>query len=138
MRSQFYQSYIGLTALGFEVQPLSPSDQLDSSIGVHNMKSCASACNQQQLCRYFDYVTSTTACRIFRNGAVVASTIATVQVGTVLDMPDLYSSHGQPCTLVNCQINRYLTCDLTNTCQCLAGLFWNGSVCAGELLMIKF
>jgi hypothetical protein len=126
-----------MTTFGFEVQPWSPSDQLGSFVGMLNIKMCASQCNQQQLCRYFDYDTSTGGCRIFLDGTVVASTVPTSQVGTVLYMPDLYSSHGQPCTWNNCQINRYLICDSTNTCQCPTSLFWNGAMCVGELLLIR-
>ena len=137
VHTQFDKSHVELTAFGFKVQPLSPWNQVDSSIGIFSIKSCAYQCNKRQLCRYFEYVTSTTACRIFLDGAVIASVVPTVRVGTVRHMPELYSSYVQTCTSPNCQINRYLTCDLTNTCRCLLGLFWNGTVCAGELLMIR-
>ena len=62
IHTQFYQSYIELTASGFEVQPRSPSDQLEIFVGTLDITSCAFACNEEQLCRYFDYITSTAAC----------------------------------------------------------------------------
>ena len=138
MHTQFYKSHVELTAFGFEVQPLSPSNQLDSAVGIPTIKSCAYECNKRQLCRYFDYVTSTTACRIFLDGTIVASAALTARVGTVRFMSELYLSYGLPCTPLNCQINRYLICDLTNTCRCPTGLFWDGTACTGELLMVRY
>ena len=137
MQSQFYQSYIELTASGCEFQPRSSSDQLESFVGILDITSCASECNKEQLCRYFDYGTSTLACRIFLDGTVVASVVPTAQVGIVLYMPDLYSSYGQSCTWTNCQINRYLTCDPTNRCRCPARLVWDGTICTGEFLVLS-
>jgi hypothetical protein len=121
-----------MTTFGFEFQPQSSSDQLAIYSGVRNVVLCASKCNQQQLCRYFDYDTSAMVCRIFVDGTVVASVLPTSRVGIIRYMLDAYSSHGQPCTWNTCQVNRYLMCDAFNTCQCPTSLAWNGTMCIGE------
>ena len=132
MGAQLYQSSIEMTTFGFEVHPLSLSDLLASVDGLVTVKRCASKCNEQQLCRYFDYDTSTGGCRLFVDGEVAVSAVRTSRVGSVRYTADLYSSHGQPCTSSNCHINRYSICDATNTCDCPKRLFWNTAVCVSK------
>jgi hypothetical protein len=117
---------------GFECQPHSSTDQLTIFTDVRSDIFCASNCNLQPLCRYFDYDTSTMVCRIFKDGSIVASTSFTSRVGSVRYTSDLYSSYGQLCTWNNSEINRYLVCNIANKCQCPADLVWNTQMCVGE------
>ncbi|CAF0814447.1 unnamed protein product [Adineta steineri] len=118
-----------MSMFGFECQPYSSTDQL---IILNNIRSgilCASNCNQQPLCHYFDYDVSTKIYRTFMDASIVASTSSSSRVGSVRYTPDLYSSYGQLCTPNNCEINRYLVCNNANRCQCPPGLVWNMEMC---------
>lgn len=121
---------------GFECQSLSSTDRLAILNGVRSGILCASHCNQQPLCRYFDYDVSTAVCRVFIGCSAVASASSTSRVGTVRYKPNLYTSYGQVCTSSNCEINRYMICNIANVCQCPAGLLWNTQTCVGELFSI--
>ena len=132
MQTQLYQSQIHLSMLGFECQSNSSTGQLAIFNGVRSDILCASYCNQQPLCRYFDFDTWNEVCRIFKDGSIVASASVTSRVGSVRYMPDLYSSYGQPCAWNTCQINRYLVCHFYNRCQCPPGLMWNTQICVGK------
>ena len=132
MDTQWYVSKTTMTPFGFVVQPLAPSDLLATFSNVMSPMHCSRYCNQQQLCRFFDHDMATGTCRIFSNGGVASSSILTSRMGAVYEAPSLYSSHNQSCTSSNCQINRYLICGTSNTCQCPSGLVWNTPQCVGE------
>ena len=121
-----------MTNFGFECQPIVSADQLATFTSVLNVVHCASKCNQQAICRSFDYDTSTMMCRLFSDASVVSSNSTTSRAGSVQYTPDLYSSYGQMCTRDNCEISRYLTCNPFNTCQCPAGQRPNAQMCVGE------
>ena len=125
-----------MNMFGFECQSHSSTDRLAILNGVRSGISCASNCNQQPLCRYFDYDVSTAVCRIFMGCSVVASASSTSRVGTVRYKPDLYTSYGQPCAWNNCEINRYMVCNIANVYQCPSGLLWNTQTCVGEIFPI--
>jgi hypothetical protein len=132
VHSQFYQSQIHLSMFGFECQSNSSSGQLAIINGAHSSILCASSCNHQPLCRYFDYDTSMKVCLVFKDGSLVASSSATSRVGSVRYMPDLYTSYAQPCAWNNCEINRYMLCNAFSRCQCPTGLVWNVQISVGE------
>ena len=117
---------------GFEYQSNISTARLAVINGVCSGILCASTCNQEPLCRYFDYDTSTKICRTFKDGSIVASLSATSRVGSVRYTSDLYASYGQSCASNNCETNRYLVCNVYSRCQCPTGLVWNTQLCASE------
>ena len=126
-----------MTAQRLECQPSSSTDQLATWNGIASVMKCASKCNQQTLCRHFDYDSSTRICRVFRDCSIVVSASSTSKVGSVRYATDLYSSYGQPCTWNTCQVNRYLVCNIGNRCQCPAGFIWNTQICVGKSLFVS-
>ena len=132
VHAQMYQSQLSLTTFGYAVQQQSTPDLLATISNVMSVILCAGYCNQQQLCRVFDYHMATGICRIFSNGGVVSSNLSRSRVGTIRDLPSLYSSYSHQCTLSNCQVNRNLICGTNYTCQCPTGLVWNTQMCVSE------
>jgi NHL repeat len=132
VHSQFYQSQIHLGMFGFECQSNSSTARLAVINRIRSGISCVSICNQEPMSRYFDCDTSTKICRIFKDASIVASSSATSRVGSVHYTADLYTSHAQPCAPNNCEINRYLVCNVYSRCQCPTGMVWNAQLCVGE------
>ena len=131
-----YQSYLQLSALGFEFQPRSRVQLLVETTFPTRL-SCAVACNQLPACRAIDYDFSSRRCRLFESdlttGSVVPSPSASSVVGTMIVYPSMFAqSHDQPCQA--CQESRYEVCDTnTNTCKCRSRTFWSDSICAIQL-----
>ena len=126
-----------LSIFGFKCQSNSSNAQLAVINDVYSGILCASTCNQEPLCRYFDYDTSTKVCRIFKDGSIVVSASTTSRVGSVRYISDLFTSYGQPCAWNNCEINRYMVCNIFSRCQCPAGLVWNAQICVGESSLLS-
>ncbi|CAF1426030.1 unnamed protein product [Adineta steineri] len=123
---------MNITTFGFECQSNLSTDRLATFNNVLNIVHCASNCNRQPLCHYFNYDTWTKICRIFSDGSIAASNSSTSRVGTVRYIPSLYSSYGQPCASNNCQVNRYLSCNTFNICQCPASQVWYTQMCVAD------
>ena len=132
-----YQSTIQLSSMGLEYQPNNNIRFIATNIAQTQIR-CSAACNQLPTCRIFDYDTLSKRCRLFEGdtttGSIIPSSSPTSLVGTVYISSTIYSSiYNQSCQ--SCQQNRYQVCSTnTTTCQCPDHFYWNGSVCALQLL----
>jgi hypothetical protein len=135
--ASIYQSKMVLSAAGTEFQTKIISQQLSSTTVATKLR-CAALCNRLIACRTFDYDTVSKRCRLFEadtnTGSIIASSSSSSMVGSVRIDPSLYvKTHGQPCAL--CQQKRYDICSAnTSSCQCPTNTYWNGVVCALQLL----
>ncbi|CAF0855149.1 unnamed protein product [Adineta ricciae] len=133
-----YQSRLTISSAGYEFQPRY-SIQLLTSTTTPTIADCSLLCNQLLSCRILDFDSLSERCRLFEAdtitaGSIIVSSSSTSQVGTVHISSDLYVLiHNRSCNL--CQEYRYETCaENTNICQCPRNSYWNGSVCALQLL----
>lgn len=137
MIESIYQSNIRFTSSGFEYQA-NNNIQLITIITSSSKIRCSAACNQMSTCLTLDYDTLSQRCRLFAgdltSGSIIVSSSSTSLVGTVRISSALYSSiYNQSCQA--CSENRYQVCSSnTARCQCPDQTYWNGSVCALQLL----
>ncbi|CAF3307063.1 unnamed protein product [Rotaria socialis] len=131
-----YSSTVNFSLQGHEFQT-QYDVQLILNKTAQSLLLCSAACNQNPLCRTFDYDSSSRRCRLFEadltNGAIIATASQTSIVGSVKLSASLYASmYNRSCSA--CQENRYQTCSsTTNTCQCPGNSYWNGSMCPLQL-----
>jgi hypothetical protein len=132
-----YQSYMTLSPFGMEFQLWKGVQQLSRTTASTNLR-CAALCNQLITCRTFDYDTVSRQCRLFEadmtTGSIIVSSSPSSVVGNVVvDASTFANTHDQSCSL--CQQSRYEICSVnTSSCQCPPHTYWNGLVCALQLL----
>ena len=136
MIHSIYQSRIMFSPAAHEFQPRD-SIQLISVTTARSRTICSAACNEQPICRTFDYDSASTRCRLFEadqtTGSIIPSISSTSIVGNVLISPSqFFHIHNQSCE--TCQEDRYEYCSINgSTCQCRPHTFWNGSICLLQL-----
>jgi hypothetical protein len=130
---QIFQSLMTFSQPGTQYSPIVPSAQLILTSIQSSFKACAVACNQNVLCRVFDYgVNQPQQCRLFEGdtdtlGSIVSSPSSSSMVGTINITPDLYAAYGQPCASSSCSRTRYLQCGSNLTCECTPHTYWDSS-----------
>ncbi|CAM4868011.1 unnamed protein product [Rotaria socialis] len=108
-----------------------------SVLAVRSRLLCSAACNQIPSCRIFDYDSNSQCYRHFEsdltNGSHGLSVSPKSIVGILMLSTSLFTPLcNQSCG--SCPENRYQLCSLsTNTCQCPAKTYSNGSMCALQL-----
>jgi len=134
IQSQYtYQSLIVASNQGNQYSPIAASAQFISSSIVNSFKLCAISCNQNTLCRVFDFGGIVSQqCRLFEGdintlGSIIPSPMLDSMVGTIQITPSLFTQYGQACSSV-CSQSRYLTCSSNSTCKCMPHTYWNSSV----------
>jgi hypothetical protein len=131
-----YQSRVMFSSAGHEFQPRNTVQLILVTI-ARSRTICSATCNQQPACHIFDYDLASGRCRLFEadqtTGSIVASSVSTSIVGTVLTSPSLFfHTHSQSCEA--CEEDRYEYCTANgSTCQCRPHTFWNGSMCLLQL-----
>ena len=136
---QNFQSLIVVANTGSQYSPIRLAAQLISTNPTDSVRSCVAACNNNILCRVFDYgVNHARECRLFEGdtenlGTIIPSTSPTSIVGTVNISPDLFAARGQQCSSA-CPQNRYLRCNAGSTCDCIAHTYWHSgrSMCLAQ------
>ncbi|CAF1303098.1 unnamed protein product [Adineta ricciae] len=139
---QISQSYIVYYSNGTQYSPVNPAAQLLSTTTRNSLKLCAVACNQNRLCRIFDYdVSALDQCRLFEGDIDTVGSIIAVpsqsRVGVVKISAAVFSQYGLSCQ-TSCYETRYLTCSTNSTCECVPHTYWNisTSICAPQLPVI--
>ena len=131
-----YQTRMKLSPSGYKFQRRFDI-QLTLNTTARSRIICAAMCDQQPLCRAFDYDSTSSRCRLFEGdlttGSISPSTSLTSITGIVLISPPLFASiHNQPCH--KCQENRFEFCSSNaSTCGCWPRTFWDGSICSLQL-----
>ncbi len=123
------QSYIPMSDTGYYFSPTQDTDWLDVIL-VNSLTECVHQCNQNSLCRTFDYDTQPNTCRLFQvepsPGQIMYNPSFVSHVGYVQLFPDFYSAINQPCD--SSVMTHYLIC-VGNIFQCPWNTFWDGSTC---------
>ena len=131
IRSQcVYQSLMLASDQGLQYSPANPSIQLLSTSFYLSWASCANACNNNHMCRIFDYgAIEPSQCRLFEGdlgvmGSLASSSLSDSRMGIVQLAPSLFAAFGQSC-LSACEETRYLVCGAQGKCECLPHTYWN-------------
>jgi len=123
------QSHIVISDIGYHFEPIQIVEWLDDMF-VSSFQECIHRCNENPLCRTFDYNTEPNWCRLFElepsPGQIMHDPSRLSQAGYVQLIPNLYSAFNHTCNY--CAKERYLFC-IQNSCQCSRNCFWDGSVC---------
>ena len=126
------QSHIVISDLGYYFKPAQATDWRNDLI-VSTFEECVRRCNEDYVCRTFDYNFDSNRCRLFEvdssPGQIANDPSLRSQVGQVQLLPDFYRAINQTCN--HCNTNRYLTC-IDDLCQCPWNTFWNGLICEKE------
>ncbi|CAF1093484.1 unnamed protein product [Adineta steineri] len=122
-----------LSSEGTQYIPANMPAQLISITNTDSIKKCAILCNNNVLCRVFDYaVFSPKQCRLFegdtnRLGQILSSSSSQSQVGTLQLSARLFAEYGSAC-ISTCNHIRYLRCGSNSTCECMPHTYWNASI----------
>ncbi len=123
------QSYILMSDLGYYFKPIQTVEWRNDML-ISSLTECIHQCNQDFLCRTFDYNVQPNWCRLFQvepsPGQIIYDSSLISQVGYVQLFSDLYLTFNQTCDY--CIRERYLIC-VDDSCQCPWNTFWDGSIC---------
>ena len=133
-RSQeIFQSYFILSDAGTRFLPVNIPAQFITLVIVDSWRSCAIECNNNPLCRAFDYgAIQPNGCLLFEgdvgiSGSIIPSNIPDSVAGTVEMSSTLFTGYGQSCSST-CPQSRYLVCSDKSICECMPHTYWNPSV----------
>ncbi|CAF0850742.1 unnamed protein product [Adineta ricciae] len=96
---------------------------------MESIKECTIECNQNVMCRAFDYnAANSQECRLFEGntntlGDIVISFSAQLAVGAVHISANDFIEYVRPCTSF-CE-SRYLMCGSSLTCECIKHTYWD-------------
>ncbi|CAF3895899.1 unnamed protein product [Adineta steineri] len=130
---EIFASQTILSSQGTQYIPANMPAQLISITNTDSIKKCSILCNNNVLCRIFDYgVSSSKQCRLFEGdtnklGQIVSSSSSQAQVGTLQISARLFAEYGSPC-ISTCNQIRYLRCGSNSTCECMPHTYWNPSI----------
>jgi hypothetical protein len=123
------QSHIFISDFGYYFKPIQIGEWLNDMF-VSSLEECIHQCNQDPLCRTFDYNVQPNWCRLFEvepsPEQIIHDLSLISQLGYVQLFSDLYSAFNQTCE--RCIYERYLIC-IDDSCQCPWNTFWNGLIC---------
>jgi hypothetical protein len=123
------QSHIIISDVGYYFQP-EQSVEWRNDMLIGSLEECIRQCNQDPLCRTFDYNFQPNECRLFEMepspGQIVYDRSVISRTGTIQLFHELYSAFNQTCD--QCVQERYLFC-LQDSCQCSLNQYWDGSIC---------
>ena len=127
-----FTATIILSDPGRQFVPVLMSAQLISTTLTNTVKICIILCNNNILCRIFDYgVSVPKQCRLFEGdvntlGQIVSSSSPQSLAGVIQFTPDLFAEYGTPCAS-SCSQSRYLQCGSNSRCQCMLHTYWDTS-----------
>ncbi|CAF1080424.1 unnamed protein product [Adineta ricciae] len=96
---------------------------------MESFKECAIECNQNVMCRVFNYnAVNSQECRLLEGdtnalGDIVISSSAQLAVGAVHISANDFIEYVRPCTSF-CK-SRYLMCGSSLTCECIKHTYWD-------------
>jgi hypothetical protein len=122
----FPQSHVKLTESGFAVSPQHDADWA-GNFACATIEECAFGCNDEPLCRMFDFNVEPGHCRLFQvNLLITRERLSTGRVGVLGLTSVVYRAFNLTCDM--CRDDRYLFCE-QDRCRCVWNTFWNGKIC---------
>lgn len=127
---EIYQSYFVLSETGTRFIPVDIPAQFITLIVVDSWRTCALQCNQNPICRVFDYGSiQSDGCLLFEgdvgiSGSIIPSNIPDSVAGRIELSSALFASYGQSCSKT-CPESRYLVCNKQSICECMPHTYWD-------------
>ncbi|CAF1178981.1 unnamed protein product [Didymodactylos carnosus] len=132
VQSEGLESTLKLVYSDAKFVPVNLVESLSVLSSVQLLIKCLQSCNQNILCRTFDYDPSAFTCELYQGDMSTGTLLSSSPsiIGSVYFSSHLYTVYGASCD--RCLTNRYLIC-VNGACQCPLTTFWDGVICQNQL-----